>query len=118
MRSSYQSPSIVPPGNDQDVYLVLDDFSRHGNDFRMVRFLGSVSINKPVDTVMAASGLSLPRLGPPLFNQPPERFARSLVIQAELDQQCCPQRIRTSSALIREPTPFHSGCGRQPSGGS
>ena len=26
MRSSEQSPSIVPPGNDQDVYLVLDDF--------------------------------------------------------------------------------------------
>ncbi len=26
MRSSDQSPSIVPPGNDQDVYLVLDDF--------------------------------------------------------------------------------------------
>ena len=26
MRSSDQSPSIAPPGNDQDVYLVLDDF--------------------------------------------------------------------------------------------
>jgi len=26
MRSSDRSPSIVPPGNDQDVYLVLDDF--------------------------------------------------------------------------------------------
>jgi hypothetical protein len=26
MRSSDQSPSIVPPANDQDVYLVLDDF--------------------------------------------------------------------------------------------
>ena len=26
MRSSDQSPSIVPPGNDQDVYLVLDGF--------------------------------------------------------------------------------------------
>jgi hypothetical protein len=26
MRSSDESPSIVPPGNDQDVYLVLDDF--------------------------------------------------------------------------------------------
>jgi hypothetical protein len=26
MRSSDHSPSIVPPGNDQDVYLVLDDF--------------------------------------------------------------------------------------------
>ena len=26
MRRPEQSPSIVPPGNDQDVYLVLDDF--------------------------------------------------------------------------------------------
>jgi hypothetical protein len=26
MRSSDESPSIVPPGKDQDVYLVLDDF--------------------------------------------------------------------------------------------
>jgi hypothetical protein len=26
MRGSDPSPSIVPPGNDQDVYLVLDDF--------------------------------------------------------------------------------------------
>jgi len=26
MRSSDRSPSIVPPGNDQNVYLVLDDF--------------------------------------------------------------------------------------------
>ena len=26
MRRSDRSPSIVPPGNDQDVYLVLDDF--------------------------------------------------------------------------------------------
>src|SRR5258707_9142699 len=26
MRTSDRSPSIVPPGNDQDVYLVLDDF--------------------------------------------------------------------------------------------
>jgi hypothetical protein len=26
MRSFDQSPSIVPPANDQDVYLVLDDF--------------------------------------------------------------------------------------------
>jgi hypothetical protein len=26
MRKPAQSPSIAPPGNDQDVYLVLDDF--------------------------------------------------------------------------------------------
>jgi hypothetical protein len=26
MRRSDRSPSIVPPGNDQDVYLALDDF--------------------------------------------------------------------------------------------
>jgi len=26
MHTSDRSPSIVPPGNDQDVYLVLDDF--------------------------------------------------------------------------------------------
>ena len=26
MPMSHRSPSIVPPGNDQDVYLVLDDF--------------------------------------------------------------------------------------------
>ena len=26
MRRSDRSPSIVPPGNDQDVYLVLDEF--------------------------------------------------------------------------------------------
>ena len=26
MRRPEQSPSIVPPGNDRDVYLVLDDF--------------------------------------------------------------------------------------------
>src|SRR5437899_5443842 len=33
MRRSDRSPSIVPPGNDQDVYLVLDDFGgRIGSD--------------------------------------------------------------------------------------
>jgi|SRR6476469_8221826 hypothetical protein len=35
MRSSDHSPSIVPPGNDQDVYLVLDDFGgRLGQSWR------------------------------------------------------------------------------------
>jgi hypothetical protein len=35
MRSSDQSPSIVPPGDDQDVYLVLDDFGgRIGQSWR------------------------------------------------------------------------------------
>src|SRR5258707_12974972 len=35
MRTSDRSPSIVPPGNDQDVYLVLDDFGgRIGQTWR------------------------------------------------------------------------------------
>src|SRR5260221_5185568 len=35
MRRSDRSPSIVPPGNDQDVYLVLDDFGgRIGQTWR------------------------------------------------------------------------------------
>jgi len=35
MRRSDRSPSIVPPGNDQDVYLVLDDFGgRIGSAWR------------------------------------------------------------------------------------
>lgn len=35
MRRPDQSPSIVPPGNDQDVYLVLDDFGgRIGSAWR------------------------------------------------------------------------------------
>jgi hypothetical protein len=35
MRSSDRSPSIVPPGDDQDVYLVLDDFGgRIGQSWR------------------------------------------------------------------------------------
>ena len=35
MRGSDHSPSIVPPGNDQDVYLVLDDFGgRIGQSWR------------------------------------------------------------------------------------
>ena len=35
MRSSDHSPSIVPPGNDQDVYLVLDEFGgRIGQSWR------------------------------------------------------------------------------------
>ena len=35
MRSSDHSPSIVPPGNDHDVYLVLDDFGgRIGQSWR------------------------------------------------------------------------------------
>jgi hypothetical protein len=29
-----QSPSIVPPGGDQDVYLVLDDFGSDGRAWR------------------------------------------------------------------------------------
>src|SRR6266550_5878647 len=32
MRRSDRSPSIVPPGNDQDVYLVLDDFGGRVNE--------------------------------------------------------------------------------------
>ena len=35
MRRPEQSPSIVPPGNDRDVYLVLDDFGgRIGQSWR------------------------------------------------------------------------------------
>jgi hypothetical protein len=35
MRRPEQSPSIVPPGKDQDVYLVLDDFGgRIGQSWR------------------------------------------------------------------------------------
>jgi hypothetical protein len=34
MRGSDQAPSIVPPGNDQDVYLVLDDFMGFGQAWR------------------------------------------------------------------------------------
>src|SRR5258705_9219712 len=35
MRRPEQSPSIVPPGNDQDVYLVLDNFGgRIGQSWR------------------------------------------------------------------------------------
>ena len=35
MRRPEQSPSIVPPGEDQDVYLVLDDFGgRIGQSWR------------------------------------------------------------------------------------
>ena len=35
MPRSDRSPSIVPPGNDQDVYLVLDDFGgRIGSAWR------------------------------------------------------------------------------------
>jgi len=35
MRRSDRSPSIVPPGNDHDVYLVLDDFGgRLGQSWR------------------------------------------------------------------------------------
>src|SRR5260370_42531194 len=35
MRRPEQSPSIVPPGNDQDVYLVLDNFGgRDGQSSR------------------------------------------------------------------------------------
>jgi hypothetical protein len=35
MRRPEQSPSIVPPGNDQDVYLVLDNFGgRIGKSWR------------------------------------------------------------------------------------
>ena len=37
MRSSDRSPSIVPTGNDQDVYLVLDNFGgRIGQSWRDV----------------------------------------------------------------------------------
>ena len=39
MRRSDRSPSIVPPGNDQDVYLVLDDFGgRIGSAWRENQF--------------------------------------------------------------------------------
>jgi hypothetical protein len=34
MSRSDRSPSIVPPGNDQDVYLVLDDFMGFGQAWR------------------------------------------------------------------------------------
>ena len=34
MRSSSWTPSVVPDGADQTVYLVVDDFSRHGRVFR------------------------------------------------------------------------------------
>lgn len=34
MRKSNWTPSVVPNGADQTVYLVVDDFSRHGRVFR------------------------------------------------------------------------------------
>jgi hypothetical protein len=34
MRKSGWTPSIVPNGDDQDVYLVVDDFGRHGRAWR------------------------------------------------------------------------------------
>jgi hypothetical protein len=34
MRRSDQAPSIVPPGNVQDVYLVLEDFQGFGQAWR------------------------------------------------------------------------------------
>ena len=34
MRNSNWIPSVVPDGADQTVYLVVDDFSRHGRVFR------------------------------------------------------------------------------------
>ena len=34
MRASDHSPSIAPPGNDQDVYLVADDLGRYGRIWR------------------------------------------------------------------------------------
>jgi hypothetical protein len=34
MRKSSWTPSIVPGGDDHDVYLVLDDFGRNGQAWR------------------------------------------------------------------------------------
>ena len=34
MRKSNWTPSIVPRGDDQDIYLVMDDFGRHGRVWR------------------------------------------------------------------------------------
>jgi hypothetical protein len=34
MRKSNWTPSIVPDGDDQNVYLVVDDFGRNGRDYR------------------------------------------------------------------------------------
>ena len=34
MRKSNWAPSVVPRGDDQDVYLVVDDFGRHGRVWR------------------------------------------------------------------------------------
>ena len=36
MRKSNWTPSIVPNGDDQNVYLVVDDFGRHGRAWREV----------------------------------------------------------------------------------
>ena len=45
MRRSDRSPSIVPPGNDQDVYLVLDDFGgRIGSAWREDQFPAPISV--------------------------------------------------------------------------
>ena len=34
MRKSNWTPSIVPNGDDQNVYIVLDDFGRNGRAYR------------------------------------------------------------------------------------
>jgi hypothetical protein len=34
MRRSNWTPSIVPDADDQNVYLVVDDFGRHGRCYR------------------------------------------------------------------------------------
>ena len=38
MRKSNWTPSIVPNGNDQTVYLVAEDFGRHGRAWRETDF--------------------------------------------------------------------------------
>jgi hypothetical protein len=36
MRKSGWTPSIVPNGEDQNVYIVLDDFGRNGRAYREI----------------------------------------------------------------------------------
>jgi hypothetical protein len=96
-----RSPSIVPPGGDQDVYLVLDDFGsglgrawretdvEHTDLETVIRICSTDSITTP----FASLASTRPKAGRATF---PRTWPTSCANAARIRGAICPSRCRNS----------------------
>jgi hypothetical protein len=108
MRRSW-TPSIVPNGTDQTVYLVLNDFGRLGRAYceasedrsDLETTISDLIAGQYDNPLFASSPSTPPSVGPKMFrNMSPARSCAVLVLLVT----SCHHRLRASSTGISVPT--------------